>query len=791
MELTIEQALRQGVEAHKEGKLQDAERIYRAILKTQPKHPDANHNLGVLAVKFNQLAVSLPYFKAALEANPKRRQYWLSYVNALVKSGQTDAARKAEAEAFMALGTTGEQLSKDAEACLRHGNTLQNNGDFNRAIESYQSALSIRPDYADAHFELGTALRDTGQLDRAEECFKQTLILNPGHAGAHTNLGRLLLYQGRLNQAQVFFERALSFDSDDPDAHNSLGNLMLSLGNSAKVFTHFERALHICLNTLEQSHEIRNILRIRDIFINSTRYLIFGNSPIPVRNNLVRALVVPWCRPALLSSVSCSLIKLRPEIDECITRSASAWPKRLSSRDLYGTSGLQMVTTDTLLCALLESVPVADIGLEKFLTMVRLDYLNNTTKSLDTHTDPVAHLGFHSALAQQCYINEYLFSLTISEIDKASALKNFLISSIDSGVQISANLLLTVATYFPLNSLPNANRLLRQEWPVTVNSVLRQQISEPIEELELSASIPKLTAIDDATSILVQQQYEENPYPRWVRTTSTRSPLSVRGFLMQRFPLSGFKPFDENTGIDILVAGCGTGQHPIETAWRFRDGRILAVDLSLASLLYAKRKTEEYCLASIEYALADILKIESLGRTFDVIEAGGVLHHLADPLDGWQALLSVLRPNGVMVVGLYSKTARHHIEKIRNIIVEKGYKPTAMDIRQLRQDLVCLSQKEDFGNTITSLDFYSTSACRDLLFHVQESRMTIDGIKDFLMINNLLFLGFELPREILQSYIYRFPDDPVATNLDQWQIFESENPDVFFGMYQFWIQKAG
>ena len=54
MELTIEQALQRAVEAHKAGKLQDAEALYRAILQAQPKHPDANHNLGVLAVSLNK-----------------------------------------------------------------------------------------------------------------------------------------------------------------------------------------------------------------------------------------------------------------------------------------------------------------------------------------------------------------------------------------------------------------------------------------------------------------------------------------------------------------------------------------------------------------------------------------------------------------------------------------------------------------------------------------------------------------------------------------------------------------
>ena len=85
MELTIDQALQQGVAAHKEGKLQDAERLYRAILQAQAKHPDANHNLGVLAVAVGKPFEAIPLFKLALEANPKIEQFWLSYIDALIK----------------------------------------------------------------------------------------------------------------------------------------------------------------------------------------------------------------------------------------------------------------------------------------------------------------------------------------------------------------------------------------------------------------------------------------------------------------------------------------------------------------------------------------------------------------------------------------------------------------------------------------------------------------------------------------------------------------------------------
>ena len=85
MGLTIEQAIQQGIAAHKEGKLQEAERLYRAFLQSQPLHTDANHNLGLIAVSVNKTDAALPLFKTALEANPKIEQFWLSYIDALIK----------------------------------------------------------------------------------------------------------------------------------------------------------------------------------------------------------------------------------------------------------------------------------------------------------------------------------------------------------------------------------------------------------------------------------------------------------------------------------------------------------------------------------------------------------------------------------------------------------------------------------------------------------------------------------------------------------------------------------
>ena len=84
-EFTIDQALQKGIEAHKCGQVQEANRIYTAILQAQPKHPDANHNMGVLALGVGKVQQALSFFKTALEANPTMGHFWISYIDTLIK----------------------------------------------------------------------------------------------------------------------------------------------------------------------------------------------------------------------------------------------------------------------------------------------------------------------------------------------------------------------------------------------------------------------------------------------------------------------------------------------------------------------------------------------------------------------------------------------------------------------------------------------------------------------------------------------------------------------------------
>ena len=144
MELTIEQALRPGVAAHNEGNLQEAERLYRAILQSQPTHPDANHNLGLIAVSVNQSGAALPLFKIALEANPKIEQFWLSYIDALVKEQQFEGAEQVLEQA-KEQGIDGEKLNvlkRQIAAILQDGNAVSaspSQQQLNNLSEHYQS----------------------------------------------------------------------------------------------------------------------------------------------------------------------------------------------------------------------------------------------------------------------------------------------------------------------------------------------------------------------------------------------------------------------------------------------------------------------------------------------------------------------------------------------------------------------------------------------------------------------------------------------------------------------------
>ena len=542
--------------------------------------------------------------------------------------------------------------------------------------------------------------------------------------------------QNKLDDAARAYKRVLVLKPNHAEACNNLGVVLLAQGKLSEASTQFARALSLMPNLFDQFH-----------------------------------------------GVCMTLVAVAPPIGEAMKKAAAAWPTRPSLEQLLGDGGLGAIAAEPMLLCLLQSTPARDVALERLLTAVRMALL----AGLDEKLANAATIAFVSAMARQCFINEYVFATTPDEDARVERLKVSIGDALAAGASVPPLWTASLAMYQPLHALPNAEALLDRTWPAAVDDVLNQQLREPRQERELRQTIPRLTPIEDDVSQRVRKQYEENPYPRWVDITCDFEPVAIDWVLRQMFPAAAFAPLGKTEDIEVLVAGSGTGRHAIWLAQRFAGVRLLAVDLSLSSLCFAKRKTPAAIAERITYAQGDILKLGTLDRNFDVVDASGVLHHMADPLEGWRILLSLLRPGGFMHVALYSDIARRDVVATRTFISERGYASTAEDIRRCRQDLLDMPLR-----AISRFnDFFSMSECRDLLFNVQEGRMTIPQIKAFIAEHALKFIGFVFERSVMHSFKMQFAQNGWSlSDLDRWHEMETNNPDLFSGMYQLWLQKS-
>jgi len=289
MELTIEQALHQGVTAHNAGNLEEAERFYKAILQSQPKHPDASHNLGLIAISKNQIEAALPLFKTALDVNSNIEQFWLSYIDALVKAKRLKDAKqaitKAKKKGFDA---------KKLEALLSHSKVVidtkvpsqaqvnallehyQNRrfGDAEKlaisitkefpqhqftwkvlgaifgqtdrnseAVNANQTAVALFPQDADAHNNLGNALKEFGRLDEAEASYTQAIALKPDFAEAHNNLGVMQQELVRLDEAEASYTQAIALKPEFAEAYSNLGITLRELGRLDEAEASYTQAI--------------------------------------------------------------------------------------------------------------------------------------------------------------------------------------------------------------------------------------------------------------------------------------------------------------------------------------------------------------------------------------------------------------------------------------------------------------------------------------------------------------------------------------------------------------------
>jgi SAM-dependent methyltransferase len=442
------------------------------------------------------------------------------------------------------------------------------------------------------------------------------------------------------------------------------------------------------------------------------------------------------------------------------------------------------VLAEPLLHRALASGVNKSIDVEWLLTGLRRALLLETPAERFIDRDLFA---FAIALAQQCQLNDHVFAATPEEDERLAAL-DIDWPAIKDGDADAGRVLLLHLLYAPAREVaaphlaPADCQKLR---PKALGEMLKPLLEAEIQRAQLAETIPAFGAIEDATSQKVAAQYQTSPYPRW---TSLHMPARGRAKRM----LSRFFP-DARLGFmdgpfEALIAGAGTGEHAIASATSYGpSAKVTAIDLSRPSLAYGKWMAQRLGVDNLTFAQADILNLPKDIGPYHVIEAIGVLHHMADPLAGWRALLDRLAPGGLMVVGLYSKVSRANLGQVRAHPAYPGPGCTNAEARAFRAALI---EDRTDETLFDSQDFYTLNEFRDLALHPQEMRFLLDDIGEFLHAHKLRFAGFALPGLVIRRFLERFPDTPWPGRLEDWATFEKEHPRTFDGMYTFWCAPA-
>ena len=219
--LSVADALREAIAHHHAGRLPEAERLYRAILRVQPGHPDAHHNLGVLICQTGRPADALPHLASALASNPASAQYALSHANALLEAGRAGEALQAlRAASSRGLDAPGAKAVRQrAEtAILAPLAALFQAGRHPELQAMARTLLAEQPDLGFVWKALGVSLLAEGKSDMA--VWRKAAELLPGDAEMHYNLGLALHNGGQPGDALACWRRALEIRPDFAEAHN-------------------------------------------------------------------------------------------------------------------------------------------------------------------------------------------------------------------------------------------------------------------------------------------------------------------------------------------------------------------------------------------------------------------------------------------------------------------------------------------------------------------------------------------------------------------------------------------
>lgn len=669
----------------------------------------------------------------------------------------TDATESEQDRSVEALEHISKALSADPDNPVllnSLANLLLDQGRVDEAGTALRNALGKREDYVEAHYNLGRVHRASGRLDPAEESFRRALSIDPAFARAALGLGQLLYDSGRSSEALQPLEQALQADPDNADALCCCGQALADTGNTDLALQFMRGAIEAAPDDLRYALAAIGVLQGIEFTGEYPWYERF----------LVDCLDNPLLTHAEITNVAASLLWIKPAMRDALVA------------DQLESTHLARLAQEPLLLRLLSKTIVRSWAFEQFFTRLRL--------TLARMRDP-DHLTLSAGVAEQAFNAGYVQY----QSDAEAALERELLER--EATSLTPVELMTLASYRALVDVPGAAELSdRSDFPESTQRVVLRTLHEPLHEREIRSQIVALTPIRDAVSKRVQAQYEEHPYPRWIGMPSVSYRDERLVDELARHALN-FEDPGWPQRPQVLVPGCGTGYHPLHLARRYPETDVLAVDLSRTSLAYAIRKQEELKFTNVRFCQADLLRLGDSSDRFEYIDCAGVLHHLSSPMEGWRVLAGLLKPGGVMRIGLYSELARKTIVAAREKIAAMRIPSTPSAIRNFRQAIMSDPDLSELRSlAATTGDFFSMGEIRDLLFHVQEHRFDLPMIKQYLGDLGLTFGGFLLAdRDVVRAFHKLNPARAQWLDLDCWAEFEAQHPDTFYAMYQFYCLK--
>ena len=754
----------------------------------RPRLAGTLHLIGTLHHRAGQPETAIAAFHRVLTVDPGHIEARLRLADNLRVAGHWEEAAGVCHDGLARIANPDDPNRTPLLANL--GAALQTGGDAAGALEAYREALRLSPDLPEIHNNLARLHQETGNPDAAIEELRRAMAGRPANQPLPLPLRRallsLLIAAGRSTEAESEAFGIARTAPEDAELCFGIAALFLQGGWRDQALPYVRKAIRLA----------PDVPRNWIAFAEALRDTAAPDPDAGLRADLLAALGRPEVEGSGLSRAIADLLMASP-----ILRRLAALPEDggpaldEASRTLLADGSLAGLAEDALLLAHLRAAPVCDPTLERALTRLRRVLLLALTGP--GLPDRPAWRSLCAAIAEQCFLNEYVFAESDGEFQVLAVLVRAAEAALDRGEQPPAVLVALFGAYRPLYRWGRADGLQALSWPEEIARLLNRQVAEPLAETAIQAELPALTQISHPVSVGVRAQYEENPYPRWMSTGLLPEPVPLPRFLHALFPHAALpvSPAWDAPGWEapeVLVAGCGTGREAVWAASTLKNAKVLAIDLSRRSLAYATRQSRRLGLAGIEFAQADLLELGTLGRRFDVVHSVGVLHHMEDPMAGLRVLRGLLRPHGVMEVGFYSAAARRPILAARQFIAERGHPPTLEGIRHVRRDILDLPDGHPARAVVHSPDFYGTSACRDLLMHVHELHVTLPWLAGALEALGLEFLGFRLADPAVTAlYRKRFPEDPAMTSLARWERLEAEHPMIFGGLYQAWVRARG